>query len=1058
MKNYTKKILISSLVVSMISPTIVEAQARGKKAPVKSQPAVRTVGDLLNEAQKKNEKRTTEVLPKANLGFSNNASKVNLDAVKPTRTSVLVQQDGSARAQYERVLDEQIRQLYAITQKAKNSPNRGELWLRLAELYVEKATAIESRKQDDYDKRLKAFQDGKTKVRPKLNLNDAKAQNRKSIQLYEWFARDFPKDSKMPQALFFLGFNYYELGDAKKGTEYYNELIKKYPRSEFVGDAQFAMGEHFFESDQWDAAYKAYTPILKNKRHRMYSFALYKSAWCLYRTGKAERGMSYLEHIVRSSRQNQGKSNAHTARLENEAVRDMVVFYMEAGKPENAPGYFRSLVGKEKADTYLERLAYGYSDKGNKDASREIFKYLIRNYPNSPKAFEYQYQIVQNYFYIKDNQKFKAELYTWIKTYEKGSVWGQANAKDKELLEKSYKLRETTLRNYVLQQHQTAQNSRGQFSQSQALEAYGLYIKEFSDSEQAGDMRFYYGELLYDMGKFEAASAQYKWVIDNAPKSKFFDKAAQNLMIAAQKSIPSDGDIQKKIGSSTDPIQFDPNIQKFVQVANWYVSKFPNTEKAVEVKFRVARLHYQHNQFSQAEKEFKFVVEKYPKTQYAEFSANLLLDMYNLKKDYAGLEKIGAELLKVPEIANSKTGGDIRGIMEQASFKRAQDLEGQKNFAGAAQAFENFALANKGSKLSITAHFNAAVNYERANNANKAIENYLIVANSKSPEATPHKPKIPRLLAKLYQDSNQFEQSARYYIQAARENPKDPLAANFIFNAAVLFEALGNTKEAISSYTEFTKMNKKMSDNLEAVFSMAQIHRKNGQISQAIFKYMEYVESGGRSQEKVIESAYWVTVLSRKVNAITRSKEWKQKTISIQRRFAPGLKGVGAKYAAEFKLEDANVTFNEFKAIKFPQNPARQKEAADRKLALMSRLSKELADVIKYDSAEEIVSSIAILGEANNNMAQTILNAPLPSGLNAEETKQYKEGVAKFAEPFEQKARESFKAAVDRGFELETYNQSFRNAYAYMKNVDPKAYYDGGEIGSETRIINWMGE
>ncbi len=1059
MKN-TKRIIISSLLLSLVAPAFAEAQANRKNAEsAVAAPKVKTVGDLLNEASKKNEKKATEILPKANLGFSAPASNVNLESVKPPKTAIFAQQDSSARAQYEKVLDQQIRQLYGMTQKHKKSPNRGELWLRLAELYVEKATVIESRKQDEYDAKLKAFQEGKSKVKPKLNLAEAREYNRKSIQLYEWFTKDFPKDNKIPQALFFLGFNYYELGDTKKGTEYYNQLIKQYPRSEFVGEAQFALGEHYFENDQWDAAYKAYTPLIKNKRHRMYSFALYKSAWCLFRTGKSERALQYLEHIVRSSKNNKNtKGNENNARLENEAIRDMVVFYMEAGKPEQAPAYFRSLVGKEKADVYLERLAYGYSDKGNKDASREIFKYLIKNYPTSPKAFEYQYQIVQNYFYIKDSQKFKAELYNWIKDYDKTSAWSNANQKDKALIEKAYKLRETTLRNYVLQQHQTAQNSRAQFSQSQALDAYSIYLKEFSDSEFGGDMRFYYGELLYDMGKFEMAGVQYKWVVDNAPKSKFYDKAAQNLMIAVQRSIPSDQELQKKLGSSTDPIEFDSNIQKFVAVATWYTAKFPNTEKAVEVKFRLARLYYQYNQFDTAIKEFKGIVAKYPKTKYAEFSANLLLDIYNIKKDYVGLEKTGAELLLVPEIAASKTGDDIRGIIEQASFKRGQDLEGQKKFAESAKAYETFAIGNKKSKLSTTAYFNAAINYERAGMQGKAIENYQIVLNSSAPEAALHKPKIPRLLAKLYQDTNQFEQAARYYKIAAQENPKDPLAPNFIFNAAILYEALGSSKEALSSYNEFIRVNKKASDNLEAVVSMAQIHRKNGQISPAVQRYMEYVEGGGRSQEKVVESAYWVTVMSRKVNAITRSKEWKQKTLSIQKRFAPARKGVGAKYAAELRLEDAEVTFKEMKAIKFPANPARQKEAADRKINLMTKLSGELTEVIKYDSAEEIVKSLAILGEANQNMSQTIISAPLPAGLNPEETKQYKEGVAKFAEPFDIKAKESFKTAVDRGFELETYNVGFKTAYAYMRNVDPKNYYDGGEKGSETRLVNWMGE
>ena len=45
------------------------------------------------------------------------------------------------------------------------------------------------------------------------------------------------------------------------------------------------------------------------------------------------------------------------------------------------------------------------------------------------------------------------------------------------------------------------------------------------------------------------------------------------------------------------------------------------------------------------QKYFKEIVQRHPKTKYSEYSANLLLDMYNLKKDYAGLEKMRSAYL-----------------------------------------------------------------------------------------------------------------------------------------------------------------------------------------------------------------------------------------------------------------------------------------------------------------------------------------------------------------------------------------------------------------------------
>ncbi|RYZ81396.1 MAG: hypothetical protein EOP06_23560 [Proteobacteria bacterium] len=149
-------------------------------------------------------------------------------------------------------------------------------------------------------------------------------------------------------------------------------------------------------------------------------------------------------------------------------------------------------------------------------------------------------------------------------------------------------------------------------------------------------------------------------------------------------------------------------------------------------------------------------------------------------------------------------------------------------------------------------------------------------------------------------------------------------------------------------------------------------------------------------------------------------------------------------------------TFREFKSIRISSNPKRQKETLDLKVAALTKTNKELGQVIKYDSAEEIVSALSMLGEANLNMYEGIMNTPVPAGLNAEETKQYKGGVEQLASPFLGKAKESLKLAVDRGVELEVYNDGYHSALDKYTQLVPGSYYNNGEQGSDVRIINWM--
>ncbi len=1050
---------------SALAQNKVRAQNNQKASPSPTQTQKRkTVGELLKQADRGGQvksslqKRNIEIPDTIDL-FKTQKSNVNLNQVKPPKTAMFFENESDDKIKLEKITDRQINELYKLTQKFRNSPQRGELWLRLAELYVEKAGVIDFRKQGEYDTALKDFQAGRRKNKPVLNLSDAKEYNRKAIQLYEWFVRDFPKDDKMDQALFFLGYNFYELGQLDKGTQFYTRLTKEYPNSNYVTEANFSLAEYYFENEKWAQAESYYAQVLKLRRHRLFTFSLYKTAWCQFRSGQTAKALRSMEFLIRQSKEMQAQAEAsgrkavNKTRLEGEGLRDSVVFYAEVGEPEKAPGYFRSLAGNE-GNSYVEKLAYLYSDKGNLTGARYLFNYLIQVNPTSAKAFDYKYQVVRLYSNAKRSREFREEMFSWIKDFGPNTAWHQANQGNSDFIENSFRLREQTLRTYVLQQHQTAQNSRAPFSQGLALEGYKLYLAEFSKAPLVADMHFYYGELLYDMRKYEEAGAQYRWVVENGKGSKFYARAAENTVLALEKDLPSDDVMSKRLGSSVEPVALDPRVERFIAAAQDYITRLPDSEKAVEMKFRVGRLYYQHNQFDQAIPYFKDIVAKNSKTKYAEYSANLLLDIFNLKKDYVGLERTAGELLAVPGIANSKAGGDIREVLEKAGFKKAQDLELAKDFGGSAAQFEAFAMQNPGSALAITAKFNAAINFERAGLNNKAIAGHQAVIASKDKGAESLKPKSRRIIAKLLQDSGQLEESARAYQASADEAGRDPLAPNLFFNAAILFEAVGKSNLAIKNYESYFQKNQR-SDRVEAVYQIATLFRKQGSLTRASEKYQEYVNFGSGSQERIVESAYWVHELSRKLGRRAISEDWKKKTLAIQRRYSPNKKGVGATYAAKIKLNEAIEVFNELKSIRIPANPAAQQAAAQKKIGLVTRLNGELADVVKYDSAEEIVGSLSVLGQANLHMGESLVNAPIPGGLNAEETKQYKAGIEKLAEPFFSKAKESLKAAVDRGSELDVYNDHYGKARQLALRLDSKMFYDGGEIGSEYRQGSW---
>lgn len=1059
------KLPVSALLVMTVMVSGVSAQEQSDREPaakkkkqasaakIRKKTRAQTVGDLLKGFQEVEKRRTSipeGVRPAAP------ARPKSLAAVAPTRSQQIFEQSDENEAKLEKALDAEINELFKLSNRYKTSPNRGELWLRLAELYVEKSKMALFRAQADFDRRSAEWESGGRKGNPpKMRTDVGQDWNKKAIQLYEWFLADFPKDPKVDQALFFLGYNYTELGQVKKGMSLYERLTKEFPNSPYISESHFAIGEFHFENREWKKAESSYRKVLDQRSARLYGFALYKIAWTFYRQGRVDAAIKTMEQVVAHSRRqveiskSQGLKSINRIRLASEALKDIIPFYAEGRDFRNAKEYFLNLGGEKALFTLLEKLAYTYSDTGKQDAARFVFKQLLEMNPTAPKAYDYQYQIVINYQSRGSRDVFRQELFEWVRNYGPESDWARANSGDSELLRRAMEQRESTLRNYVLLQHQTAQNTRNAGPRKLAREGYDLYLKTFPKNPKTAEMYFFYGELLYDMGQYEDAAAQYNWVAENSSaEQKYFEQSNLNTVLAYERTLPSEAEIRKRLGESLEPLEYGPNERRFQEAATRYIQRFPKGERVPDISFKLARMAYTYNRFDEALPAFQEIVRKYPNTQYSRFSANLILDIFNLRKDFDGLIKAGNQLVQSGDLKNPEVSAEISDSVERAQFKRAQDLEGSKNFLNSAKEYEAFANKYPNSKLVGNARFNAAINYERAGLILPAIAGYKAISeNSRAPVSEDVRKRSSRLLARLYEQTGQYEQAAVELERYAKNYPKDALADDAHFNAAVIWSALGSRTKAVVNYEAYFNMNKSR-DRREALLALAQLNEDRNAITMAINYYQQYLDSNPPNAASVILANFRIAVLHKRLNRPTKAKEAFQKTIAVQKRLSGG-KGLGASEAAESRFELAQEFLRELEALRIPANPQRQGEIIKRKLDLVTRLNNEMAEVIKYDDGNFVVAALSTAGRAYDHMSRSLADAPKPSGLNADEMKAYNAEVEKIAAPLRQTALDNHRRAVAKAFELQVYNRWLVESMAALNRTDKSQFPETGE-----RVLN----
>ena len=619
--------------------------------------------------------------------------RLNLKEVRPPSVSRVYYDQGTDEAELENLYNEEIRHLFRIVQQNKDP----DLLLRLGSLYVEKARFITYKIQGDYENRMSEYERGVRKVKPHLNLKTAHIYNKKALKLFEDFIRQYPKHARKDEVLFFLGFTSYQLGQEASGAKYFQQLEKEFPRSIKLYEARFQMAEFYFSKSKWPDAYKYYSLVAKNRRGKFYFLSLYKMAWSSYKMARAKRALKLLGRVI-----SEGKTKANVASevkgltFVEEALGDLAFFYSYSGNPPSqAPAFFYSLLGRERAFKELKKLAYNYRDIGDISGVIYLFSHLIEENPTGLAAFEYKFQVVQTLYESSGpTKKIFKHIGEWLRDYGYESYWAKANAEEGDAVAKANRLIEVTLRDYALKHHQTFRQTKSERSKRMALNFYRLYFTSFRQSKFSHEMRFFYGELLFDTGNYKRAAIQYEQLIKKFPSSKYLKPAYMNQLLAMEKLLPSSAQIDKMTWKKGDtPVNFPESIGKFAAVARRYLKKFPKQKNASTVLYRIAAFYYNFNQFDKAAVYFHQLFNTYPASPHISSVGGLLLELYNKNKDYKALEELAVRFASNKN-TDPKLIDEAKFILQQLSFTKAQNLALEGKFKESAHLYEKFARAH----------------------------------------------------------------------------------------------------------------------------------------------------------------------------------------------------------------------------------------------------------------------------------------------------------------------------------------------------------------------------
>lgn len=957
--------------------------------------------------------------------------------------------------------EDQIRGIKRLLELGPPEKELPDLKFRLAELFYEKSRFYWFRGQEAGDKATTA-KDKNQKAEllsdKKKNLRESKTWLVQALDIYKEIRDKFPKYERTPEVLFALGQSYWSEGRFQSAIEVYADLIRNFKKSPLVYEAWIAFGEYYFAEGQVNKALRSYENAAKDKRSRVYGFALYKQGWCYYNMSEWKKALRKFQATVIYSQLAEQLSGENKIALGREATKDYVLTFSHVGDARKARFKFADLLAEDNCKgkrclKMLEQLAGLWYNEGYFDEAVTIYKQLITLNAKNTRNPYFQGRVVE--LIAKDTTKKKraireskylVELYQIAKKQvEQGG--GGETAKDD--IREAAILAETTLRRLAQVWNREAKKTRQPKTYDFAKTMYDEYLRLFPNTKYAYEMRFQLGDLFYKLEKFDKAAKMYETTVLADPKGKYLVDAANDNILAVEEHIK---DLRIKTPKPANkPRKIHPQKQRLIKACDLYIQnvnvdnapkklKAKVPAKIVTVKFKAAKIYYDYSHYDVALGRFDKIVTNHPRADQAKFAANLVIDVYNLRKDWDRLYESAARYLKMADLIEGRAQlrQDLEKFAEYAKFALVQALEKrvQKERGDVrlvADKYEEFYQEFPRSENADKAVYNASVLRDKVGQKDRADElRRILLTKYKNSSLTAE---VAFYVAKRDEDRTEYASAAKGYLNFARNHPGDKRARDAMYNAAVFFAGVGSVKLAnklrVEYLNKFGKTKGGEKEASELYYAIAKDLDQARRWREAVKRYDEYARKFPKTEKAW--DARWREAQIRRTKLRQRSAADKleKKLLGNFNYLVRKRKKVpenAKRYASQvaFKLVDEELGKYRRLRVRTPnlRNPKPFQKSLKEKAKARTKLIKQYTQVVtRYQQAESTISSLFRIAQSWDEFVSTLGKVPCPRGIPQEACMQIKEGIDQMAAPAREAAYAAYKTCVQKSTELNTFTR-----------------------------------
>jgi tetratricopeptide (TPR) repeat protein len=817
-----------------------------------------------------------------------------------------------------------------------------------------------------------------------------------AIHLYSALLKTYPKYERNDAVLYQLARAYELDAQPDKALKTLDRLVKDYPSSHYIDEAQFRRGEVLFSAKSYAAAQAAYEAVVKiGPSSPYYNQSLYKHGWSLFKQGDNERSLEsfsgVLDSVLVSKRDPSTLIEVDSlSRANRELVEDtfrvMSITFSYMDGPKSIDEFLKHRKPRPYFYLLYARLGDLYIEKERYTDAADAYRAFVLEDRNNEKAPQLQMRAIEAYskggfpdLVLQGKKEF-------VENYSYGTAfWRNRKPADEPTVVAELK---TNLKDVAQFYHAQAQRTKSLGDYQEAAKWYRSFITSFPEDPESAATNFLLADTLFENQQYLEAAHEYE---NSAYGYGSHDKAGA----AGYAAIVAYGK-QEEIASGDAKAQIHA---RGLESSLKFAQAFPLNAETAQVLTRASTELYAAKDYPRAMAAAQTLLERQPPATAAQqriawtVIANSNFEQGNFAKAEAGYNN--AQALMAP---NDPERAVIVERLAAAIYKQGEQKNKAGDSAGAVDDFLRVSKEAPTSKVSANADFDAGallISEKQWDRAIGVLEDF----RRKFPQS-PLQEDVTRKLAVAYSESRHPGQAALEFEQiskAAGESPEVQREATL--QAADLYDKAGDTPKSKAMLEAFVKhFPQPLNPAMEARNKLALIATKSG-------------DSSGRD--------YWLKDMIGADRAAGAARTERSKTL-----------------AAKATLTLAAPLKEEFVRIKLVA--PLKKSLADKRKAMEAAL-KAYTQAADYQVAEVTTAATYESAELYRQLGKDLMSSERPNGLSKDELEQYNVLLEEQAFPFEENAIKLHEVNAARTKDGD-YDEWVQKSFAALAQLNPGRY------------------